>query len=286
MSATLTLPAPAKLNLFLHITGRRDDGYHLLQTAFQLLDYGDRLTLRRRADGQLRLHGTLPGVPAEDNLVLRAARRLQQCAPPGAGADLWLTKRLPAGGGLGGGSSNAASTLLGLNRLWQLDLDLATLARLGLELGADVPVFVHGRSAWAEGIGEQLHPIELPARWYLVVIPPCRIATAEVFRQEGLTRSSPELKMRASLDRVIDSSLRNDCQEVVCQLYPEVGEALAWLEDYGPARLTGTGACVFASFDGEHEAENVLQLLPVEWRGFVARGVSISPVHRALEAQP
>lgn len=280
MSRQLTLPAPAKLNLFLHITGRRSDGYHLLQTAFQLLNYGDELILEVRTDEQIRLSPPLPGVADRDNLVVKAARLLQQHTDCRLGADIILQKRLPMGGGIGGGSSDAASTLLGLNHLWGCDLDLETLAGLGLQLGADVPVFIHGRSAWAEGVGEHLTPLALPSRWFLVVIPQCTVSTAEIFSDEALTRSTPAIKIAAFLER----GGRNDCEPVVRKRYPAVARALDWLSSFSPAQMTGTGACVFASFVMQHEAQQVLAQLPTEFSGFVAQGVDFSPAHRAIES--
>ena len=255
----LTLPAPAKLNLFLHITGRRTDGYHELQTVFQLLDYGDTLTFSRRNDGALTLRCSgdvsLTDVPPDDNLVLRAARALRAHAGrPDLGADIHLEKRLPTGGGLGGGSSDAASTLLGLNRLWGLDLDGDTLAALGTALGADVPVFVRGRSAWAEGIGERLTPIELPERWYLVIHPGCHVATAAVFSHPQLTRDTPAITIPA----FFAGPTRNDCETLVRQLAEPVDKALIWLQKFGEARMTGSGACVFAGFADEASARAVL----------------------------
>ena len=283
MSRALTVPAPAKLNQFLHITGRRPDGYHLLQTVFQLLDYGDTLRLWPREDGAIVLRTLLPGVAPDQNLVVRAARLLQNHSGCRMGAEIDLDKHLPLGGGIGGGSSDAASTLLGLNRLWDLGLDLDTLARLGLTLGADVPVFVRGRSAWAEGIGERLQPVDLPSRWFLVLMPHCAVSTAEIFSDQALTRSTPAIKIAAFLDPVLGKDCRNDCEPVVMRRYPQVARALEWLDAYAPARMTGTGACVFASFADQRSAQRVLERLPPEWSGFIARGVNRSPAHIALE---
>ena len=272
----LTLISPAKLNLFLHITGRRADGYHTLQTLFQLLDYGDALTFA--ASETLSLQPGLPGVASEDNLVLRAARLLQRQTGCDKGAKITLDKRLPLGGGIGGGSSNAATALLALNQLWNLRLTLDQLAALGLQLGADVPVFVRGRSAWAEGVGETLRPVALPERNYLILVPPCQVSTALIFSQQALTRNSSAITMAAFLRE----GGRNDCETVVRLLYPEVAYALDWLSNFSPARMTGTGACVFASFTERRAAEAVLRQCPEGYRGFVARGVSESPVHAAL----
>ena len=273
---SLSVAAPAKLNLFLHITGRRADGYHELQTLFQLLDFGDTLHFEATGDGELVLDGPDLGIAAEDNLILRAARLLR--ADPDAGARIRLDKRIPAGGGLGGGSSDAASTLLALNHLWQLGHSNAALQTMGRELGADVPVFVAGHSAWAEGIGERLTPVELPERWYLVISPDCHVATSEIFSRAELTRNSPPITIAA----FFAGDSRNDCQPVVRSLYPEVDNALIWLEKVGDARLTGTGACVFASFHSRAEAEAVRQQMPAGWTAFVARGVNRSPVLEQL----
>lgn len=274
----LVLPAPAKLNLFLHITGRRDDGYHELQSLFQLLDYGDELSFALRDDGQIRLHldgpQPLANVPNEDNLVVRAARAIAaEAEHPIGGADITLTKRLPAGGGLGGGSSNAATTLLGLNALWDLRLSIDDLAELGRKLGADVPVFVRGHSAWAEGIGEKLTPVELHESWYLVIHPDCEIATAEVFQHPQLTRNSPAITIAA----FFAGDTRNDCENLVRSLAEPVDKALIFLQKFGEPRLTGTGACVFASFDSEAAARDALVQVPAPWHGFVAKGVNRSP---------
>lgn len=275
----LTIPAPAKLNLFLHITGRRADGYHELQTLFALLDYGDRLHIS--AADELRLDADNDTPAGEDNLVWRAARLLQHHTGTEAGAALRLDKRLPAGGGLGGGSSDAASTLLGLNRFWGLDLQLDTLAELGLELGADVPVFVRGHSAWAEGVGEQLTPVELPDAWYLVVHPGVTVSTGAVFNDAQLTRQYPKSTLATFLG---DGPERfdNHCEPVARRLFPAIGEALDQLrERAGNSRLTGTGACVFARVPDEASGARMLAALPSAWSGFVARGINRSP---ALDA--
>lgn len=279
---TLSVPAPAKLNLFLHVLGRRPDGYHELQTVFQLLDYGDLLHFQASEDGAITLTPPLPGVPAGHNLILRAAGLLQAHSGHRAGAHIRLEKRLPMGGGIGGGSSDAATTLLALNQLWDLNLSLEELAELGLALGADVPVFVRGRSAWAEGVGERLQPLSLPPRNYLILVPPCQVSTAQIFSHEALTRNSRPIKIAAFLGQ----GGRNDCEPVVRMLHPEVASALDWLAQFGPARMTGTGACVFTSFDDRHSAEQVLQQVlrerPGGCTGFVAGGVDRSPAHAAL----
>ncbi len=270
----LSLPAPAKLNLFLHVTGRRDDGYHQLQTLFQLLDHGDLLHFapRRRSGVSLRIADTPQGrkLPRSDNLILRAAAALARESGCKAGADIELEKRLPVGGGLGGGSSNAAATLLALNRLWKLGLSINALCRIGLRLGADLPVFLRGHSAWGEGIGEILTPVELPERWYLVVTPACEVSTAAVFRDENLTRNSANIRIADFLA----GSCRNDCEPVTRRLYPAVDEALTWLGRFGAARMSGTGASVFVEIAGEAAAEGILAQLPSGWTGFAARGIS------------
>lgn len=269
--------APAKLNLFLHITGRRADGYHLLQTVFQLLDTGDVLRFAPRVDNTLQLHCSDPALAGEQNLVLRAARALQTLQPGTPGADIHLDKQLPTGAGLGGGSSDAATTLLALNELWQLGLDRNTLAQIGLQLGADVPVFVHGHSAWAEGIGEQLTPVTLPERWFLVLTPAVHVSTATIFSHQELTRDGAAITMRTFLN----GHSRNDCEALVRRLYPQVDAALNWLAHFAEARMTGTGASVFVAFDRRADAESVLaQLAKADCdllsgvQAFVARGIN------------
>ena len=273
-SPALTRLAPAKLNLFLHIPGRRADGYHELQTLFQLLDYGDELSFDPLPNGDLSLHAegpTASAMPLDDNLILQAAELLRQEAmDPMLGAAISVGKRLPAGAGLGGGSSDAAATLLALNELWQLDLPEAQLCELGVKLGADVPVFLRGRSAWAEGVGEILTPVELPVAFFLVVTPPCFVSTKEVFSQENLTRNSPAIKMADFLA----GRSRNDCEAVTRALYPAVAEALDWLAQFTEARMTGTGASVFARCASRAEAEQLLARLPEPLTGFVAQGVN------------
>lgn len=276
----LTLLSPAKLNLFLLVTGRRADGYHTLQTLFQLLDVGD--TLHFAEGDTLSLTPDLPGVPNESNLIMRAARLLQQHTGCARGAAISIEKRLPLGGGIGGGSSNAATTLLALNQLWNLQLSLNELTALGLQLGADVPVFVRGDTAWAEGVGERLQPIELPPRNYLILVPPCSVSTAQIFSDPALTRNSSPITIAAFLRE----GGRNDCEPVTKKLHFEVHLALTELSRFAPAQMTGTGACVFASFDQRSTAEavlqQVLQRLPGNFRGFIGGGVSRSPVHIAL----
>ncbi|MGE6994546.1 4-(cytidine 5'-diphospho)-2-C-methyl-D-erythritol kinase [Pseudomonas sp. NPDC047961] len=274
----LTLPAPAKLNLMLHILGRRADGYHELQTLFQFLDYGDELTFRPRADGQIRLHTDLPGVDHDSNLIVRAARLLQTRSGCTQGADIDLSKRLPMGGGIGGGSSDAAATLLGLDHLWQTHLGEDTLAEIGLALGADVPVFVRGRAAFAEGVGERLQPVELNEPWYLVIAPQVSVSTAEIFSDPELTRNTPAITVRS----LLAGGGHNDCQPVVERRYPEVRNALSLLNKFVPARMTGTGACLFGSFPNKGEADRVCRQLPADLPAFVAQGRNISMLHRKL----
>ncbi|MBK3870502.1 4-(cytidine 5'-diphospho)-2-C-methyl-D-erythritol kinase [Stutzerimonas frequens] len=275
----LTLPAPAKLNLMLHITGRRADGYHELQTLFQFLDYGDELVLRPREDGQIRLLTELPGVDHDSNLIVRAARLLQRESGCALGADILLTKRLPMGGGIGGGSSDAATTLVGLDHLWNTRLGEDRLAELGLNLGADVPVFVRGRAAFAEGVGERLQPVDLPESWFLVIAPQVSVSTAEIFADPELTRNTPAITVRS----LLAGGGHNDCQPVVEKRYPEVRNALSLLNKFVQARMTGTGACVFGSFPNEGEADKVRRQLPATLPSFVARGRNVSMLHRSLE---
>ena len=281
-----SLPAPAKLNLFLHITGRRADGYHELQTLFALLDHGD--TLHFQAADELTLSCDRPGLPVdESNLVLRAARLLRDVTGTDLGARLHLEKRLPAGGGVGGGSSDAATALCGLNHLWGLGLDEDRLAGLGLRLGADVPVFVRGRNAWAEGVGERLQAVELPPLWFLVVDPGVSVSTARIFGDGELTRHTPAITLPASLGAATFEAFlkegHNDCEAVARRLFPAVDKALDWLQsEAGNARMTGTGACCFAHFADQQDAHNALRHLPEYWTGFVARSTEISPLHEAL----
>jgi 4-diphosphocytidyl-2-C-methyl-D-erythritol kinase len=272
--ALLVCPAPAKLNLFLHVVGRRSDGYHLLQTLFRFLDYGDTLTFSGRSDGRIERAGDLPGVPAELDLSVRAARLLQQAAGTQAGVTIALEKRLPLGGGLGGGSSDAATTLIALNRLWNLGWPRARLQELGVRLGADVPAFLFGRSALAEGVGERLTGVELPPAWYLVLAPPVSVSTAAIFSAPDLTRDSSPIK----ITRFSASPGRNDLEAVACRRHREVAEHLAWLRRHGPAAMTGSGACVFAAFDSESAALDVFSRRPREMQGFVARGVDRHPL--------
>lgn len=274
--ATLTVPAPAKLNLFLHVTGRRDDGYHTLQTVFQLLDWGDEIALSLREDGRIeRVEGPAEIAP-EDDLALRAGRALQADAGVRLGADIAVRKRIPAGAGLGGGSSDAASVLLGLDRLWQCRSSPDRLAALGLSLGADVPVFVRGRSAFAEGIGDQLTPITLPERWYVVVWPGVGVATSAIFQAPELTRNTPKLKIAA----LSGAPVRNDLEPVAIRHCPVIGDALSWLSRHGPARMSGSGSSVFATAADEATARQIAAASP--WPAWAARGANVSPAHAAL----
>ena len=278
-AAELILPAPAKLNLMLHILGRRADGYHELQTLFQFLDFGDELGFALRPDGEIHLHTAIDGVPHDSNLIVRAARMLQQHANCTLGADIWLDKRLPMGGGIGGGSSDAATALLGLNHLWQLNYSEDQLASLGLSLGADVPVFVRGHAAFAEGVGEKLQPVTLSEPWFLVAIPQVLVSTAEIFSDPELTRDTPPIKVRS----LLEGGGRNDCQPVVTKRYSEVRNALILLNKFVPTRLTGTGACVFGSFPNQDDADKVARQLPATLPSFIAQGRNISMLHRKLE---
>jgi 4-diphosphocytidyl-2-C-methyl-D-erythritol kinase len=286
-------PAPAKLNLFLHVTGRRADGYHELQTVFQLIDLCDTLSIRVTADGRIERPTGPAGVDPDSDLTVRAARALQAATGVRAGASLRVAKRIPLGGGLGGGSSDAATTLVALNHLWGCGLPADELARLGLALGADVPVFIRGSSAWAEGVGERLAPVELPERWYVVIHPGVAVPTRDVFQSAELTRNSPIITIRAFFEAGgpdaalagLGSGTRNDCEPVVRAHYPEVADALTWLGNFAPARLTGTGSCLFAAFAGPSEAERVAARVPDRWRAFVARGLNVSPLHARLQRQ-
>ncbi|MDN4367450.1 4-(cytidine 5'-diphospho)-2-C-methyl-D-erythritol kinase [Citrobacter portucalensis] len=277
-------PSPAKLNLFLYITGQRADGYHTLQTLFQFLDYGDTIDITPRSDGEIHLLTPVEGVAHEDNLIVRAARSLMKaasesnCLPKGSGADISIDKRLPMGGGLGGGSSNAATVLVALNHLWQCGLSVDELAALGLTLGADVPVFVRGHAAFAEGVGEILTPVEPEEKWYLVAHPGVSIPTPVIFNDPDLPRNTPKRSIKTLLKCEFD----NDCEVIARKRFREVDAALSWLLEYAPSRLTGTGACVFAEFDTESRARQVLEQAPEWLKGFVAKGVNLSPLHRAL----
>jgi 4-diphosphocytidyl-2-C-methyl-D-erythritol kinase len=278
---TAAWPAPAKLNLFLHVVGRRADGYHEIQTAFQLIDLADRLWFTPRPDARIERVEGPAAVPAAEDLCVRAARRLQAETGSTQGVEIRIEKHIPIQGGLGGGSSDAATTLVALNALWNAGLDAARLAEIGLRLGADVPLFVFGQSAWGEGVGERLTPLELPERHYAIVFPGVGMRTAEVFQAPELTRKTPKTTIRGFLK----AGGRNDCEPVVAGRSPEVREALTWLSKRGAARLTGTGSCVFAAFDERSAAESALAGLPPAWHGFVARGIDGSPLRERLAAE-
>ena len=273
-------PAPAKLNLFLHIVGRRADGYHLLETVFRFIDYGDAIHMRLREDGGIVRMQAVEGVPEEQDLCVRAARLLKQASGTALGVEIGLLKRLPMGGGLGGGSSDAASVLLGLNKLWRLDWPRERLQALGLQLGADVPVFIFGQSAFAQGVGEQLQAIELQPAWYLVLVPPAHVSTPKIFAHQQLTRDSKTITITdfSKAEKVV-GLMRNDMQAVVCMEYPEVAEYLGWLAQYAPSRMTGSGACVFAAFADEEKARSIFKLLPRHMYGFVAQGMDKHPLY-------
>jgi len=274
-------PAPAKINLFLHVTGRRADGYHDIQSVFQLVDLADRLHFTPRDDGEIRRVDGPADIAPDADLAVRAARRLQAACGLGRGVDIRLEKHIPIQGGLGGGSSDAATALVALNEIWGLRLAPSLLAELGLELGADVPFFVHGETAWVEGVGERLTPLELPERHFAIVFPGVGISTAEVFQAPELTRKTPETTIRGFLK----AGGRNDCEPVVTGRSPEVRRALAWLASRGEARMTGTGSCIFAAFGDRGSAQAALEGLPPEWRGFVARGLGRSPLQERLAAE-
>lgn len=279
MTVSRGWPAPAKLNLMLHITGRRGDGYHLLQTVFQLVDYSDELSFEVRQSGDLHRLTPIPGVDTQDDLIIRAARLLQQRSGCSQGVAISIEKRLPMGGGLGGGSSDAATTLVALNHLWGVGVDVSELAALGGELGADVPVFVHGNTAWAEGVGDILQPIELPQSWYLVVKPPLEIATAKLFSDQELKRDCSPITIA---DFIVGDRL-NVFTAVVKKRYPTVAEMMDLLEEFGDVSLTGTGACLFLRFETKQQATETARQIPQQWDFFVAQGLNRSPLYRRLD---
>ena len=281
LEQTLTYTAPAKLNLFLHVVGRRADGYHQLQTLFRFIDLSDTLHFTLRPDGVVVRLNAVEGVLEEQDLCVRAARLLQQESGCRLGVEIRLEKRIPMGGGLGGGSSDAATTLLALNKLWKLGLSRTRLMQLGLTLGADVPVFIFGENAFAEGVGEQLQAFPLPDAWYVVLSPPVHVPTMQIFTHPELTRDTNSITIRAlpiGQRFATVGWLGNDLQAVACKLYPEVADYLAILSKFAPARMTGSGACVFAEFDSEVAAQDVLQQLPTKIKGFVARGLAQHPL--------
>ena len=269
--------APAKLNLFLHIVGQRDDGYHLLQTVFQFIDHGDSLYFDIRPDKTINLDPPLASVSNDDNIIVKAAKALQAHGKCTQGANIRLEKRLPMGGGLGGGSSDAATTLLALNKLWNTGLTKQELMDIGITLGADVPVFIFGHSAWAEGVGEQLKEVTPPENWYLVIFPNIHINTGTIFSSVELTRDKLPIKIRDFLN----GSTENVCEPVVSALYPEVKEALTWLDKFAEAKLTGTGACIFASFESEQAAQQVAEQVPDKWQVFVAKGLNETQIEKS-----
>jgi 4-diphosphocytidyl-2-C-methyl-D-erythritol kinase len=283
-------PAPAKLNLFLHVTGRRPDGYHLLQTAFQLIDHGDLLHFTERTDGTIRRSNDIAGVPESSDLVVRAAQLLKSAAgnkgvTAGLGADIAIDKRLPMGGGLGGGSSDAATTLIVLNRLWQTGFTRGELMALGLQLGADVPFFLFGRNAFAEGVGETLTPIATPDCWYVVIEPGASVPTATIFSNPELTRNSKPVRI-SDFSKASIGFGKNDLQVVATGLFPRIGQAIEWLKQYGDARMTGSGACVFCAFSQEDQADEVLQAVRTgglaQWKAWKAKALQQHPLSHLL----
>jgi 4-diphosphocytidyl-2-C-methyl-D-erythritol kinase len=274
-SSEFPWPAPAKLNLFLHVTDRRADGYHNLQTVFQFLDFGDSLFFTPRGDGVIRRADEVAGIPEAQDLAVRAAQALKAASGCDLGADIRLTKRIPLGGGLGGGSSDAATTLVALNRLWNLGFKIDELASIGLKLGADVPVFVRGSAAWAEGVGEHLRPVVLPEPYYLVIKPPVQVSTAEIFAAPELRRDHAPI----GLEDFLAGNAGNDCEAVTCARYQQVAEALAWLRRYGDACMSGTGASVFLACATRAEARALQDTVPARWHSFVAAGLNQSPLH-------
>jgi len=271
-------PAPAKLNLFLHIVGRRDDGYHLLQTAFQFLDYGDELRFRLTDDGRVTRAAELEGVAPDADLTVRAARSLKQASGHAGGVEITLNKRIPLGGGLGGGSSDAATTLLALNRLWDLRMSVQDLASLGLALGADVPVFLHGRAAWAEGIGEQLTPIDPPQPWYTVIAPSVPVSTADVFREFAANRALTPYTPPRTIRDLREGRLGNELEPLVRARYPEVEQAFGILIPHGQPRMTGSGGCVYIEVSDATKGRQIISNLPTGFTGFVARGMNRHPL--------
>ncbi|MFZ6862183.1 4-(cytidine 5'-diphospho)-2-C-methyl-D-erythritol kinase [Undibacterium sp. Ji67W] len=274
--------APAKLNLFLHVTGRRADGYHLLQTAFQLIDRCDTLDIEIRTDNAILRTNDIPGVPAETDLIVRAARLLQQHTKCPLGANLTLNKILPMGGGVGGGSSDAASTLIALNHLWQTGLSKAELMQLGLQLGADVPFFIFGENAFAEGVGEELHAIQTPDRWFVVIEPGVQVPTPAIFSAKELTRDSKPVRI-ADFSSTAEMFWKNDLQTVACALFPVVDEAVTWLSQFGNAKMTGSGACVFCAFADEAAADKVIKQVPDRWISWKAKALNRHPMADLLQ---
>jgi 4-diphosphocytidyl-2-C-methyl-D-erythritol kinase len=271
----LTLPAPAKLNLFLHVTGRRDDGYHELQTVFQFITLHDVITLTKRSDQQIKRLTDWPGLPQEDDLMVKAAHALVAYSGISAGVDITIEKNIPMGGGLGGGSSDAATVLVGLNHLWELNLTKTELAAIGLKLGADVPIFIYGHAAWAEGTGEILTSIDPPEDHYLLIVPPAQISTAEIFSHPALTRDSSPIK----IPDFLEGAGHNDLEAVVRQEYPVVDKAMNWLQQFANVRMTGTGAGIFISTESPQAAQEIAQQAPADWQCFVTKGLNTSPLY-------
>ncbi|SFD56393.1 4-diphosphocytidyl-2-C-methyl-D-erythritol kinase [Pseudoalteromonas denitrificans DSM 6059] len=272
--------APAKLNLFLHINARRSDGYHELETLFIFLNYGDKLTFNVTKNTQVTLLSNTNEIPNDDNLVIKAAKALQKATKCQLGADIYLEKNLPMGGGVGGGSSDAATTLLVLNQLWQTNLSITQLCNIGIKLGADVPVFIKGEASIAQGVGEELKPINLKEKWYLVLHPNVHISTAKIFSHPDLPRNTPKLKTDWQ-----SFPVRNDCEDLVKKYYPEVDKTLQWLLKYAPSKMTGTGACCFSSFETKAQAQHVLNALPDCWQGFIAKSAMVSPLHKQISTK-
>ena len=280
---SITITAPAKLNLFLHVTGRRQDGHHELETLFQFLSVHDRLHVQHTRDGHIHLPTAIDGLAVEDNLVYRAAQLLLPLRKTMTdGATIMLEKHLPMGGGLGGGSSDAASTLIALNHLWDLRIPRQKLAQLGLQLGADVPVFVHGQATLARGVGEEFYPAAPTEAWYLIIDPGVHVSTADVFRHPALPRNTPKINDTKVTDYLAWENCHNDCEELVREMYPPVAKAIDWLVEYAPTRMTGTGACVFGYFTNQAAAQAALSELPSEFSGFVAQGLNTSPAWQGL----
>ena len=276
-------PAPAKINLFLHVVGRQENGYHHLQTVFQFLDYADELKFDLFKDELISLDSNYTQISNDNDLILRAANALKQASGVKKGAAISVMKHIPIGGGLGGGSSDAATTLVALNELWHTGFSVDELVKLGVKLGADVPVFIRGHSAWAEGIGEILTPIEPDEDWFVVIHPGCHVPTAQIFADPDLTRNSPPI----TICDFVAGAVHNDCEQVVFREYPEVARAAKWLNSWSDARMTGTGSCIFGRFNNKLQADEVLKQLPAEWQGFVAQGINYSPLMErlALEKQ-
>jgi 4-diphosphocytidyl-2-C-methyl-D-erythritol kinase len=280
---TYTFKSPAKINLFLHIVGKRPNGYHELETVFQFLELADTLTFKPTQNDKIILKNQLADVAENDNLIIKAARLLQQKTQYQCGVEITLDKKIPMGAGLGGGSSNAATVLLVLNKLWQLNLTHHQLAEIGVQLGADVPIFIFGHAAFAQGIGEKLTAVEPPESWYLITRPACAISTQQVFQDRALPRNTPKLPQPFKLSHDIVNKYHNDCEIVVFKSYPEVANLASRLVEYAPTRMTGTGSCLFTLFDSQQAAEQCQQLLPKTITTFVTKGCNISPLHRQLQ---